>query len=310
MARQLADWTEDDLQSLIRDGVQESLHLDYKASRSLDKTDQKKINEMSKDVAAFANSDGGRIIYGVIEVGHLPQSIDDGVTDLTVSREWIEQKLQSTIKPRVQGITIKQIPLSSGGNAFVIDIPAATAFAPHMASDNKYYRRFNFSSVPMEDYEVKDSINRSTSPDLFAKLRFQRLETEGSRHKITVSVYVGNNASSPALYSAVSIFLPHSGRTYTTPTWNTDNVLLTFAGERRLMTIASRNLIVPDHQPLWRGKEWDLGSFDIHMDLEATELVGWQMEWPEGWSHQWFEVSVEKRNVVTRDVTPATDRRV
>jgi hypothetical protein len=46
----------DDLESLIKNNVQENIHLDYKDSRAID---GKKRREMAKDVSAFANSDGG-----------------------------------------------------------------------------------------------------------------------------------------------------------------------------------------------------------------------------------------------------------
>src|SRR5687767_4577739 len=62
LMRSVSDWTEADLQQLIDNDVQESLHLDYKRSAALGRTDPCR-NELSKDVAAFANSDGGMIVY-------------------------------------------------------------------------------------------------------------------------------------------------------------------------------------------------------------------------------------------------------
>ena len=53
-----------DIDQLIATQTQESLHLDYKDSRAIDKS---KREEISKDVSAFANADGGTIIYGVTE---------------------------------------------------------------------------------------------------------------------------------------------------------------------------------------------------------------------------------------------------
>ena len=56
-------WTEAKLQRHITDVIPESLNLDYKASGSLAKTNDKRA-EITKDVSAMANSDGGVIIYG------------------------------------------------------------------------------------------------------------------------------------------------------------------------------------------------------------------------------------------------------
>src|SRR3989442_7947324 len=41
----------------------------------------------------------------------------------------------------------------------------ATTNAPHQAPDNKYYYRQNFQSVPMEDYQVRDTMRRATTPE-------------------------------------------------------------------------------------------------------------------------------------------------
>jgi len=89
----------EDLELLIQQQVQESLHLDYKRSASLSKSGQK---EIPKDVSAFANSDGGMIIYGIEELGHLPIRIDDGASNSIITREWIEQAILSNISPRIE----------------------------------------------------------------------------------------------------------------------------------------------------------------------------------------------------------------
>lgn len=68
------EWDEAYLQELIHIEEQESLRLDYKVSAALDKIDDKK-NEISKDVSTFANSDGGFLVYGMLENGHVPTSI-------------------------------------------------------------------------------------------------------------------------------------------------------------------------------------------------------------------------------------------
>ena len=150
----------EDLELLIQQEVQESLHLDYKRSASLSKSGQK---EIPKDVSAFANSDGGMIIYGIEESGHLPVRIDEGIPNSVVTREWIEQTILSNIAPRIEGIQIQQIPLDPSNSAYCINIPKSYR-APHQERKNKrYYKRFNFNSVPMEDYEISDVRARSRS---------------------------------------------------------------------------------------------------------------------------------------------------
>src|SRR5215813_4904636 len=78
--------TKSDLDRLIEEDIQESLTLDYKDARALEKTDQKR-NELCKDVSAFANSDGGQIIYGIQETGHHPVRVQDNDA-VTLAYRW------------------------------------------------------------------------------------------------------------------------------------------------------------------------------------------------------------------------------
>jgi hypothetical protein len=150
--------TVEDLNLLIKNEVQESTHLDYKASPAID---NKKKGEIAKDASAFANSDGGIIIYGIQENEHLPVKIDEGVDHSKYTREWLEQVINSNISPIIDGIEIVQIPLSSERSSFVIKIPKSYR-TPHQEQiSKKYYRRYNFLSQPMEDYEINEIRNRS-----------------------------------------------------------------------------------------------------------------------------------------------------
>lgn len=157
------DWDEAYLLEFIRVGEQESLTLDYKASAGLTKTDKTR-NDLSKDVSAFANSAGGFLVYGMLEDKHKPTAIDVGVDRNTITKEWLESVIKSVIQPVVDDLVIKQIDLPNKGAgkvAYVVQIAPATSRAPHQANDHRYYKRFNFESTPMEDYEVRDLMRRS-----------------------------------------------------------------------------------------------------------------------------------------------------
>src|SRR5439155_1272091 len=92
--------TKADLQRLVDDNIQESLTLDYKDSAALAKDDRSR-NELCKDVSAFANSAGGQIIYGIPEKNRKPQPLDSGVPNDQITREWIEQVIDSQVQPRI-----------------------------------------------------------------------------------------------------------------------------------------------------------------------------------------------------------------
>ena len=116
-----------DLERLVEDAIQESLTLDYKSSAALAK-DSKSRDELCKDVSALANSAGGQIVYGVEEKDQKPYKVDDGVSGIT--REWIEQVIDSNIQPRILGLVISPIQLAKG-YAFIISVPQSTSRGAH-----------------------------------------------------------------------------------------------------------------------------------------------------------------------------------
>jgi hypothetical protein len=160
-------------------------------------------------VSAFANSAGGQIIYGIEEKDRKPVKIDDG-SDL--SREWIEQVINSNVQPRLDGLAITPVPVGSGRHAYVLSIRQASGRAPHQAPDKKYYKRQNFQSVPMEDYEIRDALRRATTPELYVELCFAAgttapIEFGDQTHSkpITLTVTVRNRSSQPAHYALIQV---------------------------------------------------------------------------------------------------------
>lgn len=159
--------TINDLKQLITNEVEENINLDYKAADSLQNVDGKK-KEIAKDASAMANSAGGIIIYGIKEFDeskkrHLPESITP-VQRSKFSKEWLEQVIHSNISPKIDGLLIYPVPLEKEDEvAYVVEIPQSTT-AHQNTKDHRYYRRHNFESVPMLDYEIRDIYNRSLHP--------------------------------------------------------------------------------------------------------------------------------------------------
>lgn len=191
-------WTLEKVNQLITENIEENLHLDYKAADSLGSSDGKK-NEISKDVSAFANSDGGTIIYGIREhqlgTRYLPEKIDP-INRISFSKETLEQIINSRISPRIHGITITPVIVDDTNAIYVVEIPKSNT--AHQASDKRYYRRFNFESVMMDDWEIKDIINRQTRSDAEISFRprfnpdFFKTLTHRSGNPLSFNVVVTN----------------------------------------------------------------------------------------------------------------------
>lgn len=162
---------------MIADAVEESLSLDYKRADSLNKTDDKKKAEIVRDVTAMANSSGGTLIYGIAEFSeksqrHLPERLDP-ISRTEISKEWLDQIIQS-IHPRVENVVIHPVTIDEKANTvcYVVEVPQS--YTAHQARDHVYYKRHNFQNLPMQDYEVRDVMNRRTNPRIKASIFINR----------------------------------------------------------------------------------------------------------------------------------------
>jgi len=92
----LEEYNIEPLNSFIENEIEEAVHIEFKSGEALSKTDSRK-KEVSKDIPAIANSDGGIIIYGISEKNHKADSF--AFVDRTIyTKEWLEQIISTTIK--------------------------------------------------------------------------------------------------------------------------------------------------------------------------------------------------------------------
>lgn len=179
--------------------------LEYKSAEALGRSDYQK-KEITKDVSAMANSAGGLLIYGIREYSendkrHLPEKFVP-VDRTEFPREWIEQIINS-IRPRIDGIFIHSVQLASGENdvVYIVEIPQSNT--AHQANNHRYYKRFNFQSVPMEDYEIRDVIFREQLPDVVVRFLVELKENEQN-----LIIQAKNLGSAYARYVACFVDVP------------------------------------------------------------------------------------------------------
>lgn len=289
--KHVQDWVEADLQRLVADAVPESLELEYKSTAALSKADRHR-NELCKDVSAMANSAGGRIVYGIIEEQHRPVTVDGGVPPGGVSREWIEQVLGS-VQPRIQGLVIHPILLATGGTAYVIDVPQATSFAPHQGSDGKYYKRFNFRSSPMADYEVRDAFQRAQHglPDVWFEWGSEELSS-GLLEAVSFSAHITNLRDSPILYCTVRLIFEEQllrGADLTDGFRHRTEIAKIGPDQYREVVIVDRDILVPDHMPIWRHRSWPLFQQRLRIPPNGSHFFRIEVSWPGGNVAKQFE---------------------
>ncbi len=130
-----------DLERLIRGEVREGQRIDYKQALPAAR-DPLAGQEFRLDVAAFANADGGYLVYGMIEEDLLPVRLA-GLAGIDPDRELgrLGDLLLSDITPRVPGVTRHALALPSGAWALVVHVPRSWD-RPHWVSRERDWVRF------------------------------------------------------------------------------------------------------------------------------------------------------------------------
>jgi hypothetical protein len=279
--------TLEDLNALVINEAHEDIHLDFKASGSLGKEDKKKT-EISKDVSAFANSDGGTIVYGMLEIDNKASGLDGGTSGL--DREWLENVITSTINPRIDGIIIYPIELSKGSYAYIVHIPKSER-APHQAQDKKFYKRFNFKSVPMEHYEIMDVMRRQSAPSLRLGFNFVN-QNNGMSVRTTEAVFrVINQSDTPAenfavricIDSRIKVELPEF-QSIQEAQYEDSRGSVDVAGDSVNVTVLQIRWSSYKHGLVWKGEATDLSSaITLHVprpESGGSYLLAYQITAP------------------------------
>jgi Putative DNA-binding domain len=212
-------WNKEKINSYIENAIEENSSLEYKGGLSLDLSIDKNKSELCKDVSAFANSNGGILIYGISEFdlrekAHLPERItpvDGGI----FTKERIEQILHSNIKPKIKDIEIIPVRINetTSESVYILDIPRS--YTAHQSFDKKYYRRYNFHSVPMEDYEIRDTMNRNVSAKIKQPLKEDSIKFDRIKKEITLPIELMNSSETIAreIFSIITLRLKNISQT-------------------------------------------------------------------------------------------------
>jgi hypothetical protein len=150
--KSLAELVEADLQRLIDEQQEEVRTLDYKALLPAKGLEDRK--EFAADVVSFANSGGGWLIFGMRAEKGVPKDLiglPGVIPDDEILR--LENMLRDGIEPRIPGVAIGKIPLSSGSVAILVHIPLSWA-KPHMVKLQGSSRFFARSSAGKYQLDV------------------------------------------------------------------------------------------------------------------------------------------------------------
>lgn len=145
----LKNITKLDLQELITNQVFENKELEYKDySFAGGKLPDKQKDKFMKEVAAFANTNGGTIIIGMQEdENRLPTNLSGVGMSLAGFDNWLSsfrQMVLSRIRPHLHGIECVPVDLGNDNIAIVISVPKSYA-RPHSFWDgnkDEFFMRY------------------------------------------------------------------------------------------------------------------------------------------------------------------------
>jgi ATP-dependent DNA helicase RecG len=117
--------TPDELRERILQG--EDLHTDFKSGKTPDRS------ELAKDIVCFANTDGGRLIFGVSDDG-----VVGGVGDVGVLLDLVEEVAFSRCRPPVT--VVPEVFALEGQNVVVLNVAKGDQ-RPYSTEQGRYYVR-------------------------------------------------------------------------------------------------------------------------------------------------------------------------
>ncbi|MCB9663099.1 MAG: ATP-binding protein [Alphaproteobacteria bacterium] len=201
-------WTEDDVASL---GPDEYDVQEFKGSAWIwhdGDLNPEFHAAYSKQLSAFSNGAGGRILLGVDDAGRIdggvPVEIKKGGT-----RSWLEDITPGLVDPPLASFNVHEV-LGTGADSailpghavYVVEVPPSDA-APHQALDHRYYLRIAGKSRPMGHVHVTDVLRRTRHPVVDVR----RLAPYGPEERITT------DPRGPKVLVSFRIFLENRGRT-------------------------------------------------------------------------------------------------
>ena len=296
-----------DIQLLIDNSVEETTELEYK--RSFAKTNPKWKEELAKDISAMANANGGIFIYGLAEKAasdgrSIPGSIMP-IPPKEMTKDQLSQLISSNISPRINSIEISTIPYGEG-NVFVVKIPKSCTAHQNKIS-HLYYIRRNATVEVMEDYEIRDIMNRQSNPPLeIDGCGFYKIKDSPNSNKVdyTFMAKVLNAGSSVCEVYKLNVYFNkvslHCDISFPSKEKYTYTVL-----------DAERLKISCNHQePIFGGETLEMGHFVLHIDKDHKEefldglIIDMILFYPGG-SHNVAFIPSEKRYIEGREAIDA-----
>ena len=220
--------------------AQENHVIEFKMLPVCDFSRQSDKANLASSLSAFANAEGGVIVWGV----NATRDKQDSNVDQVIATPGVENP--KLVLSRLMDLTAQACSPSLVGvqhrilkgrlNSFVATYVPASDGGPHMAQFGigKYYVRSGGSTIPMEHFQVADMFGRRAAP----RLDVVAIVIGGCDFRVTVQNNGRGAAHAP--YLQISISTPFRQSPYVPPTW-----ACTFSGETKLYAADTTTVIHP-----------------------------------------------------------------
>ena len=147
-------------------GEAESSTLDFKQAAPLTQG-QDRRNEFAKDISAFANANGGDLVYGIEEIdAHACRLVPTPGETFDALTRRLNQVLANPVEPRVAEVRLKEVALTGDGFALVVRVPRSFD-GPHRYTVTPEHQRFmtrtDTGAIDMEYTELRDAFGRTAT---------------------------------------------------------------------------------------------------------------------------------------------------
>jgi Putative DNA-binding domain len=156
IAKDIDTIAKEDIDALVSAGRMEDRTIDYKATPP-SSSDRDKADFLG-DVASFANTFGGDILFGVAEDSGKPASPDGiAVADFDALRLQWQNTITTGIAPRIPAFTIREVAGFPRGSVIVLRVNQSWN-APHMVTfggRSRFYSRAAGKKREMDVHEIR-----------------------------------------------------------------------------------------------------------------------------------------------------------
>lgn len=201
----LAEQGETGIQQLVASGEQEDVGLEFKAKAQAGhgRLERPDVKNLGKAISAFANSEGGLLIWGINARRDPDTGIDcaralDPIGGIELFKSQVNERLSEIIRPAHSAIEVALVRSSSAPDSgyLLLYVPRSER-RPHMSrapDDHTYWRRVGASSLRMEHGDIEDAFTRrrvGALAPVYELLEWHTVGTEGAFRQHNAPIRIG-----------------------------------------------------------------------------------------------------------------------